>query len=136
MMVDHWTSSYKDLDVGSEDYRWDEPGKKTVLNAIGAACASSGNTIPGFFGCCVPNPSTQRGKFIAESRIIFATMLSPAVPHNRFKKRIYYDHFMELIRLINLFMQFGLDHSDIDEIERGFVNWVVEYERYALIGIN
>ncbi|TFK95882.1 hypothetical protein BDV98DRAFT_614530 [Pterulicium gracile] len=129
MLVDIWTGAYKDLGPGSEDYLWDEPGKKTVLNAIGEACASSVNTIPSSFGCCVPNLATQRSEFIAESWIMFATMLSPAILHNRFKKRVYYIHFMELIRLFNLCMQFGLDHSDIAKLERGFAKWVVEFER-------
>lgn len=34
MLVNLWTGNYKDLDAGCENYQWDEPGKKTVLNAI------------------------------------------------------------------------------------------------------
>lgn len=126
MIVDHWTGNYKDLDASTKDYQWDKPGKKTVLNAIGAACTSSGNSIPGFFGRHVPNLSTQCGKFIAKSWIIFATILAPTVFHYRFKKRIYYSHFMKLICLVNLCMQFGLD---VDKIKHRLVSWVVEYER-------
>lgn len=129
MLVDLWTRNYKDLNAGCEEYLWDEPGNKTVFNAIGEACASSGNTIPSFFGRRVPNLSTQRGEFTAEGWIIFATMLSPAVLHNRFQKRDYYVHFMEFICLVNLCLQFGLDHSDVNEIERGFARWVTEFER-------
>lgn len=36
---------------------------------------------------------------------------------------------MVLIRLVNMCMQFGLDHSDVDKIEQSFVHWVEVFER-------
>ncbi|TFK96191.1 hypothetical protein BDV98DRAFT_536882, partial [Pterulicium gracile] len=41
---------------------------------------------------------------------------------------------MVLIRLVNMCMQFGLDHSDVDKIEQSFVHWVEVFERIYFQG--
>lgn len=124
-LVAIWTEDYKGLDSGTEDYVI----PKAVWEAIGTACSSSGDTIPAAFGCRVPNVAKERHYFIAESWILFATLLGPILLRRRFSKRIYYKHFTDLIKLVNLCLQMQLSAADIDEIEDGFANWVLEFER-------
>lgn len=64
-LVDLWTGDFKDLkqDTGTESYLLD----KNVWNAIGEACATSGDTIPSAFGCHVPNVAKNPSHLIAES---------------------------------------------------------------------
>ncbi|QRV85581.1 Transposase family tnp2 [Ceratobasidium sp. AG-Ba] len=54
-----WTRSgkYWDFGTGREDYLIG----KTAWDAIGEACAASGNTIPAIFGCRVPNLAEKSG---------------------------------------------------------------------------
>lgn len=120
-----WTGNFKNLDAGQEDYIL--PG--TVLDAMGEACEHSGNTIPSAFGSRVPNLSTQRHQFIAETWLLFTTMLGPTVLRQRFLKPEYYVHFVNLVALIDLCLQLSLTEADVDCIEEGFARWVQEFER-------
>ena len=129
MLVSHWTGTFKCLDVGSESYEI----PKTVWEAIGEACAASGSTIPTAFGARVPNVATQRYQFIAETWILFATFVGPVVLHDRFTQPVYYEHFVSLVKLINLCVKLEISQNDLEEIEKGFAAWVVDYERLVTL---
>ena len=120
-----WTGSYKGLDVGTGSYVLNP----TVLEAIGKACTESSSTIPSSFGCRVPNIATERHHFIAESWLLFGTVLGPALLRGRFTHRKYYDHFIDYVKLLVKCLQLSLDATDIDEIEIGFARWVEQFER-------
>jgi hypothetical protein len=126
-LVSLWTGDYKGLDNGSEDYQI----PKIVLEAIGQACVDSGRTIPSAFGCRVPNLAKERHYFIAESWFLFTTLLGPVLLRQRFSQPVYYRHFVSLVTLINLCLQLEIPADDIDQIEKGFADWVLEYERYV-----
>lgn len=126
-LVSLWTGEYKGLDSGSENYQL----PPTVWNAIGTACAQSGATIPSAFGCRVPNIATERHYFKAESWLLFATFLSPVLLCGRFSRPQYYNHFVELIVLINTCLKMTLTYTEIDEIQAGFAQWVEGYERFV-----
>lgn len=124
-LIDLWTGDYKGIGPGHEDYELGE----SVVEAIGQACSDSGITIPSSFGCRVPNIATNRYQFIAESWLLFMTLLGPVLLRQRFKKPAYYRHFIELIRLVNLCLKVSLNGREIQEIEDGFASWVLEFER-------
>ena len=124
-LVGLWTGTYKGLDVGAEHYRINS----TVWDAIGKACAASRSTIPTSFGCRVPNIVTERHHFIAESWLLFATFLGPILLRGRFTDGIYYRHFVKFVILINLCLKMEISTSELNEIEKGFAEWVLEYER-------
>jgi hypothetical protein len=47
----------------------------------------------------------------------------------RFPEECYYKHFCSLVRILNLCLQFEISEKDIDEIESGIRDWVVDYEQ-------
>ncbi|KAJ7774069.1 hypothetical protein B0H16DRAFT_1713902 [Mycena metata] len=125
-LIEHWTGTFKNLDQGSEDYQL----APSVADAIGAACATSGSTIPSSFGARVPDIMKDRYQCKAESWFLFTTFLAPVVLHNQFSKQCYYDHFVQFVVLITKCLRFELSAEDINEIETGFADWVQTYERF------
>ncbi|KAF8599810.1 hypothetical protein BDV93DRAFT_448709, partial [Ceratobasidium sp. AG-I] len=128
-LLDIWTHTgkFSTLSTGYEDYvlhseLWEE---------IGKACANSGDAIPSAFGCRIPNLHDKRSQSSSESNLLFATLLAPALLRGRFKRPVYYQHFMKLVRLINLCIGFEVSRDQIGEIRRGFAQWVKDYERYV-----
>nr|GAT49353.1 predicted protein [Mycena chlorophos] len=122
-----YTSDYKGLDTGSEDYEL-EPD---AVEAIGSACVAAGNTTPSAFGARVPNLATQRHYYTAESYTLFSTLLAPVVLRNRFSNAKYYKHFVELVAIFNgcLRMSIGREYVDV-VLRRQIVDWVQKFEKY------
>jgi hypothetical protein len=127
MLINHWTGNFKNLDSGCEDY--DLP--PSVADAIGEACAKSGATMPSSFGARVPNIIHDRYQCTAETWFLFTTFLGPVLLHNRFSRRCYYDHFVQLVSIIIKCLKFELSLAEIDEIEIACADWVQKYEKYA-----
>ncbi|QRV89782.1 Transposase family tnp2 [Ceratobasidium sp. AG-Ba] len=126
-LVNLWTGrgKFSDFGTGREEYRL-KPG---VWDAIGAACASSGDTIPSIFGCRVPNLAEKKRHVTAEACMLFATLIGPAFLYRQFTRQCYYDHFVQLIRLIRQCLQLEITEAALHEIRTGFADWVQEYER-------
>ena len=120
-----WTGDFKGLPLAMETFVIE----KTVWEAIGAACKASGQTIPSAFGAAVPNIATDAALFTAETWSLFAQHLGPIVLRRSFRQEHYYTHFIELIRLLNICLQFEISSTEIDDVESGFIVWVTEYER-------
>ena len=104
---------------------------KTTWEAIGAATAASRSTVPSSYGAPVPNVATDRSYFSAESWSQWALFIGPIVLNGRFSKGRYYDHFCDLIKLINLCLKFEFSKEDIADIRKGFIRWVKTYEKYV-----
>jgi hypothetical protein len=102
LLIDLWTHGCKFATFGSGDK--DYILNKHVWQDISTACAQSGGTIPAAFGCRVPNLSQDRLQTTAKSTLLFMTLLAPALLCNRFKSHHYYEHFIELVQLIDLCM--------------------------------
>lgn len=121
-----WTGTFKGLKNtdGAEDYILDE----VVWKQIGAACATAGNTIPAAFGSRVPDVAAQASQLTAETEMMWALLIAPTLLRGRFKKDKYYKHFLDLVKLINLCLEFELTVEMIDEIDAGFKKWVQDYE--------
>ncbi|KAJ7017345.1 hypothetical protein C8F04DRAFT_1215111 [Mycena alexandri] len=99
-----WTGEFKGMDEGSEDYEL----TKAIWEAIAASTASASDTIPSAFGSRVPNISKDRPNVSAEMWSFWTFYLGPVLLRRRFKNVKYYCHFIQLVRLLNLCIQFEI----------------------------
>ncbi|KAJ6592451.1 hypothetical protein B0H19DRAFT_1204792 [Mycena capillaripes] len=120
-----WTGNYKGLDEGTGDYEI----HTSVWEAIGAATAAGGSTIPTAFGARPPDIIKDRTACTAETWSFWLLYLGPALLHNKFTRRVYYDHFINFVKLIHLCLQFKYSKGDIAQIRTGFAQWVQQYEK-------
>ena len=123
-LVLHWTGEFKGLDAGLEDYTF----SKAIWEAIGGAAAASGTTIPSVFGSHVPNTATHRSQYTMEMWSFWTLYLGPVLLCHHFQCPKYYTHFICLVRLLNICLQFEITDEEIEEVHVGFVEWVKEYE--------
>lgn len=124
-LVSLWTGEFKGLELNNEPFVIE----KTVWEAIGTACKASGQTIPSAFGAAVPNIATEAALFTAETWSLFAQHLGPIILRRSFRREHFYAHFIELIRLLNICLQFEITSAEILDVEAGFIDWVREYEQ-------
>ena len=122
-----WTASFKDLDQGSGLYELPQ----TVWEAIGRATADSGSHIPSAYGSRLPNIAKHKSFYSAEMWSFWAMYLAPVLLQRRFQRPKYYAHFIRLIHLLNLCLQFEIMAEEIEEIRYGFAQWVQEFEKYV-----
>jgi hypothetical protein len=117
-----WTTNFK---TTNEKYRL----QPAVIDAIGAACVTAGDTTPAAFGARVPNIATQLHYFTAESYTLWTTLLGPVVLRNRFQQRKYYTHFIELVRIFNDCLALSISREYVDtELRARIANWVLDFE--------
>jgi hypothetical protein len=55
--------------------------------------------------------------------------IAPGLLRRQFQNPVYYTHFVELVRLLNLCLQLEISTEDVNAIERGMARWVQEFER-------
>ena len=123
-----WTGKFKDMNQGSRSYKL----APHVWEAIGAATAASGSTIPSVYGVHPQNIAEDKSVCTADSWSFWALYLGPVLLKNRFLNHTYYNHFICLIKLINLCLQFEISTEDIAKIHAGFIKWVSStYERHV-----
>lgn len=127
-MVLHWTGDFKGLNAGQEDYIIPEAQWK----AIGRATVAANATIPSSFGRAIPDIAEEKHFFIAESYIIWFTLFAPILLRDRFNDNKYYIHVCLFVSLVNRSMSFDLTYEELDEIERDWIRWYEDYERYVL----
>ncbi|KAJ7168417.1 hypothetical protein C8R43DRAFT_1085761 [Mycena crocata] len=120
-----WAGEHKGMDEGSGEYHLGP----TVFEAIGAAGKASGDTIPSCFGPRIPDIVKERYYFIADTWSVWTMSLGPILLRRRFKNPIYYTHFVSLVQLLYLCLQFEISTEDINTIETGMATWVQEFER-------
>ena len=121
-----WSGNFKGLD---KDQRF--VFSKTVWESIGTIAAASRSTMPSSYGAPVPNVATDRSVFSAETWSQWALFVGPVVLNSRFPNKRYYDHFCDLVELINLCLKFELSREDISRIREGFIRWVKKYKEYV-----
>ncbi|KAI4293859.1 hypothetical protein K525DRAFT_213980 [Schizophyllum commune Loenen D] len=124
-LVKHWTGEFKGLDEGREDYQFEAK----VWEALGRDTAATGKTMPSAYGARVPNIEKDRGNMSAEMWSIWMLYIGPVLLERHFTKRKYYDHFVELVRIINICLQFEITREEIAEVRHGFQQWVADYEK-------
>ena len=120
-----WTGSFKDIDHNGKGYVL----APAVWQAICEATTAAGNTIPAAFGSRVPNLDTERSQMTAETYSIWTLYLAPTLLKSHFIDGRYYKHFVLLARLLMLCLEFEITSGQIDELEKGFQQWVQGYER-------
>ncbi|PIL25594.1 hypothetical protein GSI_11342 [Ganoderma sinense ZZ0214-1] len=125
-----WTGKYKDLDEGSENYQF----SSAVWDAIGSATADSGNSLPYIFGPRPPNVATDKVSWTADTRSFWTQYIAPVLLRGRFLHDKYYDHFVELVRLINICLGFDITTAQVNDVRSGFIKWVQKYEDILAAG--
>ncbi|KAH9857262.1 hypothetical protein C2E23DRAFT_721145 [Lenzites betulinus] len=125
-LVSLWTGKFKGLDTGSGSYQL--PG--TVWEAIGEATASAGDTLPSVFGPRLGNISQDRSACTADAWSLWTLYISPVILRSQFAHSRYYRHFVSLVELLHLCLQFEVSRDDIQRIRDGFASWVEKYEEY------
>lgn len=122
-----WCGKHKGMDEGDGCYELGE----TVLDAIGNAGKASGDFIPSCFGPRIPHIVDERYQFIADTWSTWTMSLGPVLLRSRFRDVAYYTHFIELVALLKLCLQFQISSEDIDTIETGMAKWVEGFEEYV-----
>ena len=124
-LIAHWTGNFKGLDQGAGSYEL----SASVWDAVGKATSEAGNTIPSTFGPRLGNIAEDRSACTADAWSLWTLYISPVLLRQRFTHIRYYNHFVELIQLLHLCLQFDITEEDIAKIRRGFIDWVEKYER-------
>jgi hypothetical protein len=119
-----WTSNFKALDQGVESYEF----LKSVWEAIGKATANAGSTIPSSYGCHIPDIAKDHSYYLADMWSFWMTYLGPVLLRRRFQRPKYYAHFIHLVHLLNICLQFEITNEQIEEVRLGFIQWVKDYE--------
>jgi len=120
-----WTGDFKGLDEGSECYEL----PKKVWEAIGADTAASGSTIPYAFGARPPNVADDKTAATAETWSFWMQYIGPVLLVRKFEKAIYYDHFVNLVKLIRICLEFEMTRDELAKLRTGFAEWVEKYEQ-------
>ncbi|TFK19795.1 hypothetical protein FA15DRAFT_682829 [Coprinopsis marcescibilis] len=116
-LVHLWTGTFKKMDHHDQPYVL----RPTVWNAIGAASAASGSTIPSSFRSRPQNVAEEKYAMTAETWVFWFSYLGPILLEGQFLNN-------KLVELINLCIQFDIPQNDIHCIREGFQTWVVNYE--------
>ena len=120
-----WTGQFKGLDEGSGNYHL----MPKVWEAVGAATAAAGSNIPSAFGARPPNVCDDKMACTADTWSFWMLYLGPVLLSKRFQRRVYFDHFIELIKLIHICLQFKISATEIATLRNGFQEWVLKYEQ-------
>lgn len=126
-LIPLWTGEFKGLDQGRESYEF----SKSVWDAIGEATATSGSTIPSAYGPRPANIAKDRKYYNADAWSFWTIYLGPVLLRRRFSKPRYYKHFVELVKLLQICLQFEYSEDDKCKVREGFIEWVRQYERCA-----
>lgn len=122
-----WTGEFKGLDEGTGSYHL----QRKVWEAIGAATAASGSTIPGAFGARPVNLAQDKSACTADFYSFWMQYIAPVLLHDRWTTRTYYVHFIELVKLIQICLKFEITAEEIRTLRSGFREWVTKYEQYV-----
>ncbi|CDO71844.1 hypothetical protein BN946_scf184939.g68 [Trametes cinnabarina] len=125
-LVALWTGQFKGLGEGHGQYEF----TKTVWDAIGEATARSGDTLPSIFGPRLGDISQDRSACTADAWSLWTLYIAPVLLRSRFLHARYYSHFVSLVELLNLCLQFEVSTNEIQAIRSGFIDWVQKYEKY------
>jgi len=125
-LVLFWSGCYKGMDEG-QPYVLDPD----IWQIVGDTSAEATKTIPSSFGTSIPNPVKDRSCFTSSMWSVWSLFITPTILQGCFPKNRYYKHFCALVRILNLCLQFEISEKDINEIELGICQWVVDYEQCA-----
>ncbi len=108
-----WTSKFKGLDEGNHSYQF----TPTVWQAIGEATARTGDTLPAIFGPRLGNIADSHGNAgTADAWSVWTLYIAPVLLRRRFRHIRYYKHFVDLVELLQLCLQFELSQDHIAHV--------------------
>jgi hypothetical protein len=125
-----WFGDFKGLDTGSGNYKLDTK----VVEAIGKDSAASGSDIPYAFGPRPPNIATDKVSWTADTRAFWTCYLGPPLLRDRLPAR-YYIHFLDLVKLLLICLEYDMDRAKIPVLREGFAQWVEQYERCVMADV-
>ena len=105
----------------------------TVWKAIGEATYNAGKTIPAAFGSRVPNLASEKAHMTVDTYSIWTLYFAPTLLKGWFQYQKYYKHFIQLIELLMVCLEFEISQVDLDNLETGFQSWVMDYEQYVFL---
>jgi hypothetical protein len=123
-LIQLWTGQFKGLDEGDGSYEFNPK----VWEAIGTATTASGSTVPGTFSARPWNVADDKTTCMADMWSFWLFYIGPVLFARKFHKQVYYTHFIELIKLVNLCLQFEISQDEISIIRDRFAKWVEKYE--------
>jgi hypothetical protein len=77
----------------------------------------------------LPNIVINKSACTAESWSFWALFIGPILLRRRFSHRKYYHHFIKLLTLLNICLQFEITADEIETLREGFIKWVEDYEK-------
>ena len=126
-LIMFWIGKFEGLDEGNKAYQL----AAEIWEAIGVATKDSGNTIPSAYGARVQNIARDRSLFTANNYSSWVLYTAPVLLQGKFRDAKYYNHFIELVKLLHICLQFELTTEDVSKFCSGFRNWVKKYEEYG-----
>ena len=119
-----WTGEFKGLGEGTGEYKF----QPKVWEAIGVATAAASGTMPSVFGACPPNPATNKAAYSTESWSFWTLYLGPVLRWH-FCNQQYYNHFICLVKLLQICLQFEITTNEVQTVCKGFIKWVEDYKK-------
>lgn len=119
-----WFDDFKSLGTGTGNYKL----PKEVVELIGRESAASGPSIPYAFGPAPPNIASDKVSWTADTRSFWTLHLAPALLCDRLP-HAYYTHFMDLVKLFSMCLEYDMDRSKLPVLREGFAAWVEQYEK-------
>lgn len=123
-LMNLWAGTYKDLNKGSEEYRIHGP----IWEEVGKASIKAGSSIPYVFRPQLPNVASDKISWTADTQSFWFQFVAPVLLHSWFLHDKYYDHFIQLVHLILMCLQFKITEEEVDIIRQGLIEWVKKYE--------
>ncbi|KAI0758390.1 hypothetical protein BC629DRAFT_1659586, partial [Irpex lacteus] len=68
--------------------------------------------------------------YTADMWSFWSLYLGPTLLARKFQNAKYHRHFVDLIRLLHVCLQYESTHEDVSQVRAGFSNWVKEFEEY------
>jgi len=124
-LIQLWTHDFKDLGSADDPFVI----RPTIWQVVGAATASCGPTIPYSFCSCPQNIATDKSQCTADAWSFWLQYIAPVILENRFTEDKYYQHFVDLVKLVRTCLQFEMQKNDVEFVCRGFEQWVEKYEQ-------
>jgi hypothetical protein len=121
LLLELWTSK----DSEGEGYHL----KPKVWEAIWKGSKDANKTMPSAYGPSMPNSTAESISWTADIRSFWTLFLGPSLLRRRFPDACYYTHFVELVKLLNLCLQFEMTRDELAAVRQGFADWVTSYER-------
>jgi len=122
-LVLFWSGHFKGMDEG-QLYVLDPH----IWQVIGSTSTEASKMIPSSFGVSIPNPAKDGSYFTSSTWSVWSLFIAPTVLQGHFPEECYYKHFCSLVRILNLCLQFQISDEEINEIELGIHQWVVDYK--------